>query len=335
MKGFKIAFIACFGAAGFFFLTGCVLPPLFIMCAMFLIAAFVFLGIFKKTRRNRSGSEGVEVVESTEAKSAVEIVSEPTPVAPVESSDAVAQATESSTWTCACGAVVDGNFCTKCGASKDSAPTTESSTWTCACGAVVEGNFCTKCGAAKNAAPATDVAPNTETTSEEDVFVASSMNEKGEEVIDLSPFPVHEENIEFDATSTKYKFVHATGFVGSIPQKFVDTKMEKCPYCCKKPIWDFTQIRLKTWRGNINVFKCSECQGAFSISVMDISTALDLAANYANGLNLVNMAAKKKAGKEAHTAYVTFENVGNSGVCPDIQGKEVRLQDAIAISRRR
>ena len=68
---------------------------------------------------------------------------------------------------------------------------------------------------------------------------------------------------------------------------------------------------------------------------MDISTALDLAANYANGLNLINMAAKKKAGKEAHTAYVTFENVGKSGVCPSIQGKEVRLQDAQAISNRR
>ena len=47
------------------------------------------------------------------------------------------------------------------------------------------------------------------------------------------------------------------------------------------------------------------------------------------------MAAKKKAGKEAHTAYVTFENVGKSGVCPSIQGKEVRLQDAQAISNRR
>ena len=47
------------------------------------------------------------------------------------------------------------------------------------------------------------------------------------------------------------------------------------------------------------------------------------------------MATKKKAGKEAHTAYVTFENVGKSGVCPSIQGKEVRLQDAQAISNRR
>lgn len=48
-------------------------------------------------------------------------------------------------WTCACGAVSQGNFCTNCGAKKP-AP---AESWQCSCGAVNQGNFCNNCGAKK------------------------------------------------------------------------------------------------------------------------------------------------------------------------------------------
>lgn len=48
------------------------------------------------------------------------------------------------TWTCSCGAVNTGNFCTNCGKPKPSADT-----WTCSCGAVNSSNFCTNCGQPK------------------------------------------------------------------------------------------------------------------------------------------------------------------------------------------
>ena len=48
------------------------------------------------------------------------------------------------TWTCACGKVNEGRFCTECGA-----PKTEG--WTCACGSVNKGKFCPNCGAKKPA----------------------------------------------------------------------------------------------------------------------------------------------------------------------------------------
>ena len=52
-------------------------------------------------------------------------------------------------WTCSCGAVNTGNFCTECGAKKPVA-----NSWTCSCGSVNTGNFCTNCGAKKpEAAP--------------------------------------------------------------------------------------------------------------------------------------------------------------------------------------
>ena len=44
-------------------------------------------------------------------------------------------------WTCACGAVNTGKFCSECGAKK------HSDEWTCACGAVNKGKFCSECGA--------------------------------------------------------------------------------------------------------------------------------------------------------------------------------------------
>ena len=49
-------------------------------------------------------------------------------------------------WKCACGAVVNGNFCPECGAKK---PADEG--WTCSCGAVNKGKFCAECGAKKPA----------------------------------------------------------------------------------------------------------------------------------------------------------------------------------------
>ncbi len=48
-------------------------------------------------------------------------------------------------WKCTCGAVVDGKFCTECGAKKPE----ENIGWTCSCGAVNKGRFCSECGAKK------------------------------------------------------------------------------------------------------------------------------------------------------------------------------------------
>lgn len=44
-------------------------------------------------------------------------------------------------WTCSCGTVNTGNFCTNCGTKRPDAG------WTCSCGTVNNGNFCTNCGA--------------------------------------------------------------------------------------------------------------------------------------------------------------------------------------------
>ncbi len=48
-------------------------------------------------------------------------------------------------WTCACGAVNTGKFCTECGGKKPV------DGWVCTCGSVNKGKFCPECGAKKPA----------------------------------------------------------------------------------------------------------------------------------------------------------------------------------------
>lgn len=52
-----------------------------------------------------------------------------------------------SEWTCACGHVNTGKFCSECG---KPAPTAAPTEWTCECGTVNAGKFCSNCGKARN-----------------------------------------------------------------------------------------------------------------------------------------------------------------------------------------
>lgn len=52
-----------------------------------------------------------------------------------------------SEWTCTCGHVNTGKFCSECG---KPAPTAAPAEWTCECGTVNAGKFCSNCGKARN-----------------------------------------------------------------------------------------------------------------------------------------------------------------------------------------
>ena len=58
---------------------------------------------------------------------------------------AASAAPSANSWTCACGTVNTGKFCTECGATKPN------DGWVCACGSVNKGKFCPECGAKKPA----------------------------------------------------------------------------------------------------------------------------------------------------------------------------------------
>ncbi|MDO4340123.1 MAG: SPFH domain-containing protein [Eubacteriales bacterium] len=55
-------------------------------------------------------------------------------------SQPVSQPSSGGTWTCSCGTVNSGKFCSECGSPR---PAQE---WRCACGTVNKGRFCSECG---------------------------------------------------------------------------------------------------------------------------------------------------------------------------------------------
>ena len=55
---------------------------------------------------------------------------------------AASQAREAGGWTCKCGKVNSGRFCSECGSAKPA----EAAGWTCKCGKVNSGKFCSECG---------------------------------------------------------------------------------------------------------------------------------------------------------------------------------------------
>ena len=57
------------------------------------------------------------------------------------------QPSNQSSWTCSCGTVSSGNFCSNCGKPKPIPK--KSNDWICSCGAVSNGNFCSNCGKPK------------------------------------------------------------------------------------------------------------------------------------------------------------------------------------------
>lgn len=127
-----------------------------------------------------------------------------------------------------------------------------------------------------------------------------------------------------------YKFHRAEGFAGSAPQTFVNRTFPKCPICCtSNPYWTISQHNQMSWKGNLYLFKCSCCDAIISMSMPDVTTlsngGVGVAANPSVGLT--NLMVKASSGKEAGAVYAVIESVGKSGVTPECQGKEFKLEN--------
>ncbi len=126
-----------------------------------------------------------------------------------------------------------------------------------------------------------------------------------------------------------YKFQRADGFVGSVPQNFVNRTFPKCPLCCNNPPdWTISGEGQMSWKGNLYYFKCSRCNGIISMSVPDVTTLGNGGSGvaYNPSVGLTNMIAKKSSGKDAVAVYAAIESVGRSGVSKICEGKEFKLE---------
>lgn len=113
-------------------------------------------------------------------------------------------------------------------------------------------------------------------------------------------------------------FKRMEGFVGSLPQKFIDEKVPKCPMCgTVSPHWAIDQ---KMGWVNRYLFKCEECECIISASVPDVSGVSR------TSLSTLGLA-KVLSGKKVKTIYMKIEDVGSVQATKLHEGKEIGLDE--------
>lgn len=115
-------------------------------------------------------------------------------------------------------------------------------------------------------------------------------------------------------------FKRMEGFVGSVPQKFIDNRVPKCPMCgTDNPQWAIDQ-KMGLLSLNRYLFKCEQCSCILSATVADVTGFAR------NPLTTVGLA-KALGGKKMGTIYIKIDNVGSMQTTKIHEGKEVSLEE--------
>lgn len=130
-------------------------------------------------------------------------------------------------------------------------------------------------------------------------------------------------------------FKRMEGFVGSIPQKFADNKIPKCPMCgTTDPHWSLDERRGKLMsldpeeNANKYLFKCEKCGCVLRAPVTDV-----VGVGRSSLLSWQGVA-KKVHGKQVGAIYITVEEVGNMQTTDLYKEKEMTLEELNALAER-
>lgn len=128
-----------------------------------------------------------------------------------------------------------------------------------------------------------------------------------------------------------FDFRRCDGFVGSIPQHFIDNKFPKCPMCgTHEPYWKLKDKM--EMMGNRTLFLCDKCGAILSATTADLSGFSSNKASVLTTAGLFNTIGKKSAGKEVGTVYMKIEEVGNAQTTKIYQGKEMPIEELQALA---
>lgn len=123
-------------------------------------------------------------------------------------------------------------------------------------------------------------------------------------------------------------FKRMEGFVGSVPQKFADQRIPKCPMCgTNNPHWSIDERRGKMFSFNPEenahkyLFKCEQCECVLRVPVTDVVGVGRSALLSWQGV------AKKMHGKQTSAIYVTIEDVGKMQTTQMYKEKEMTLEE--------
>lgn len=108
----------------------------------------------------------------------------------------------------------------------------------------------------------------------------------------------------------------------SIPLRFAELKMKRCPLCgAEKPEW----LVKEEWKilGKIYHFMCPQCRSVLKVSQNDVTGLSFTTATMAGQL-------KKYKGKDNKKVYVTVEKIGLQARTPEnlrLEGAEASLEE--------
>ena len=128
-------------------------------------------------------------------------------------------------------------------------------------------------------------------------------------------------------------FKRMEGFAGSVPQKFADQRIPKCPMCgTNNPHWSIDERMGKIFSFNPEenahkyLFKCEQCGCILRVPVTDVVGVGRSALLSWQGL------AKKMHGKKTGAIYVTIEDVGKMQTTQIYKEKEMTLEEINALA---
>ena len=128
-----------------------------------------------------------------------------------------------------------------------------------------------------------------------------------------------------------FDFRRCDGFVGSIPQHFIDTKFPKCPMCgTNEPYWKLKDKM--EMMGNRTLFLCDKCGAILSATTADLSGLSSSKVGILTTDGLFNALGKKALGKKVDTVYIKVEEVGNAQTTKLYQGKEMPIEELQALA---
>ncbi|MCR5040827.1 MAG: hypothetical protein K6C36_01860 [Clostridia bacterium] len=127
------------------------------------------------------------------------------------------------------------------------------------------------------------------------------------------------------------EFKRCDGYVGSIPQKFVDASLPVCPLCgTNDPYWTIRdKMELKATRVQ---FKCKGCGGIMSATQDDFTGRTKSSVNVLTTAGALNAIIKKHEGKDIKTVYIRVDDIGSSGAA-ELSGKDIPLEQIQAIAQ--
>lgn len=116
-------------------------------------------------------------------------------------------------------------------------------------------------------------------------------------------------------------FKRMEGFAGSVPQKFIDNNVVKCPMCgTNEPHWAIDMKMQMKLEGNLYLFQCEKCKCVLASPVPDVT-------GFNNTPLTTTGFLKKLMGKKNGVINIRVLEVGSARTSDSEVGKEYTLQE--------